>query len=411
MHTLDFIQDLAIIMILAGFITVIFHRFNQPVVLGYILAGVIIGPHTPPFSYIYYEGTIKTLAELGVMFLMFSLGLDFSFKKLKKVGLSSFIAALFEMVVMVFLGYAVGRFFHWHILDSLFLGAMLSISSTIIVVKALKDSGQAHKEFAQFIFGILIVEDILAVVLLTLLPNIALHQNFEIVNSIFLLLKLVLLISLIFISSILVIPRLIHYVAKFDRNEILLISILAVAFAISLLMARLGYSLALGGFVAGAILADSAHIIKISRLVEPIRDLFSAVFFVSVGLLLNPFLLWHYLVPTMWIIGAVLIGKLIASFLGLILSGRDIKLAGKVGLSMAQIGEFSFIIAALGQNLKVTSNFLYPIAVSTSVITTLLTPYFIKHASLWMRSLEKHLPKKWRAFYLGYQRWIGRYIK
>lgn len=377
-HALMFIQDLAVIMLIAGLTTVLCHRLKQPIVLGYILVGIIIGPHTPPFSFISEQTTIQILAELGVIFLMFSLGLEFNLHKLSKVGAVAFIAATLEIVIMIFLGYGIGQLFGWTRIDSIFLGAILSISSTTIIVKALSELKVKNENFAQLIFGILIIEDMFAILILALLSSIALSGSLDIGNIMATITKLSSFLIIAPIIGILLVPRLLAYIAKFKSSEMLLISVLGLCFGFCLLVVRLDYSVALGAFIIGAIIAESHELVKIERLINPIRDMFSAIFFVSVGLLFDPTLLHQYFLPILVITLAVIVGKVISCSLGVIVSGRDGKTALKVGMGLAQIGEFSFIIASLGITLKVTDAFLYSIAVSVSIITTLLTPYLIK---------------------------------
>ncbi len=297
MHAISFIQDLAVIMLVAGVVTILFHRFKQPVVLGYIIAGFIIGPHTPPFGLIHDEGTIKTLAELGVIFLMFCLGLEFSLGKLFKVGATAFIAAFLEIVLMIWIGYEIGRWFDWNTMDSLFLGAILAISSTTIIVKALNDLKMKNQRFAQLIFGVLIVEDILGIGIIALLSSIAVSgtvSSGEVFSTVG---KLSLFMIVALVIGILLVPRLLAYVARFESNEMLLITVLGLCFGFCLLVVKLEYSMVLGAFLIGAIMAESRQLLKIERLIEPVRDLFSAIFFVAIGLMLDPAVLLDYAWP------------------------------------------------------------------------------------------------------------------
>jgi CPA2 family monovalent cation:H+ antiporter-2 len=391
-HGVGFIQDLAVIMAIAGAITILFHRIKQPVVLGYLIAGVVIGPHTPPFALVNDENTIATLAELGVVFLLFSLGLEFSLKKLFKVGVTAIIAALSEIVLMLWLGYQIGRFFGWGTMDALFLGAMLAISSTTIIVKALDELGMKRERFAQLIFGILIVEDILAIAMIALLSGVAGSGAVDPYQVAVTLCKLVLFMTVSLVVGILLVPRLLNYVAGFRSNEVLLITTLGLCFGFCLIVVKLHYSIALGAFLIGAIIAESRHVRLIERLVQPVRDLFSAIFFVTIGLMLDPRVLVQYAVPIAVITVTVIIGKILTCGLGTFVAGNDARTAMRVGMGLAQIGEFSFIIAALGVSLKVTSSFLYPIAVAVSALTTLTTPYLIRAADPLTRHLAGHVP-------------------
>jgi CPA2 family monovalent cation:H+ antiporter-2 len=407
MHSVTFLQDLAVVMIVAGLVTVVFHRFKQPVVLGYILAGVIIGPHTPPFPLIHDKEAIDTLAELGVILLMFSIGLEFSLRKLKQVGWSALIAAPLGILLMLWIGFQIGRLFGWSIMDSVFLGAMISVSSTIIIAKSLTDLGKTKERFAQLIFGILIVEDILAIVMIVLLSGIAMTGSLNGVAIGISLGKLGIFLVATLVVGLLAVPRLIGYVARFKSNEMLLITVLALCFGFSLLAAKLGYSVALGAFIIGAVIAESREIHRIEILTEPIRDMFSAMFFVAIGLLIDPKLLAQHWLPVTVITIGVVLGQILSCAFGSFLAGNDPRTSLRVGLGLAQIGEFSFIIAALGLSLNVTSGFLYPIAVAVSAITTLLNPYLIKNADPLVDWFGRLSPPKLVDYLALYTRWIG----
>ncbi|GAB3629348.1 Inner membrane protein YbaL [Pandoraea terrae] len=405
-HAVDFIQDLAVIMLLAGIVTVIFNRFRQPVVLGYIVAGVIIGPYTPPFALIHDEKTINILAELGVVFLMFSLGLEFSLRKLARVGVTAVVAALTEIVLMLWIGFEIGRFFGWKPMDSLFLGAMLAISSTTIIVKALDELGLKRERFAQLIFGVLIVEDILAIGMIALLSGIAISGSVDAGEATFTLGRLLLFMIVSLVTGILLVPRALAYVAKFKSDEMLLVTVLGLCFGFCLLVIKLGYSVALGAFLIGAIMAEARQLHTIERLIGPLRDMFSAIFFVTIGLLLDPNVIVNYLWPIAVITVAVVVGKVVSCGLGSFLSGQDGRTSMRVGMGLSQIGEFSFIIAALGLSLKVTSDFLYPVAVAVSVITTLLTPYLIRGADPFTLWLGRMMPGRIRYVLGQYTQWL-----
>jgi len=405
MHSL--LQDLAVVMIVAGLVTVVFHRFQQPVVLGYILAGVIIGPHTPPFPLIHDGETINTLAELGVILLMFSLGLEFNLRKLTKVGGGAFIAALLEILLMVWVGYELGRLFGWNTMDSLFLGAILSISSTTIIIKALGELGKTKEHFAQLIFGILILEDILGIAMIVLLSGIAMTGAFHLADVGQTLAKLGIFLVVTLVIGLLTVPRFIGYVARFKSNEMLLVTVLGLCFGFSLLAAKLGYSVALGAFLIGAIIAEAREIHRIELLTEPVRDMFSAIFFVAIGLMIDPKMLAEYWVPIVVITLAVVVGKVLACSLGAFVGGNDTRTSLRVGMGLAQIGEFSFIIASLGQSLNVTSKFLYPIAVAVSAVTTLLTPYLIKSSDGTASWFSRVAPASLVNTLELYTRWVG----
>ncbi|SOE69145.1 transporter, CPA2 family [Burkholderia sp. D7] len=406
-HAIGFIQDLAVIMAIAGVVTVLFHRLKQPVVLGYIAAGVIIGPYTPPFQLIHDEATIQTLGELGVVFLMFSLGLEFSLKKLFKVGATAFVAAASEIVLMIWIGYEIGQWFGWNAMDSLFLGAMLAISSTTIIVKALSELGMKGEPFAQLIFGILIVEDILAIAMLVLLSGIAQTGSVSAGVAFITLGKLLLFMTVSMVVGILIVPRALDYVAKAKSDEMLLVTVLGFCFGFCLLVVKLDYSIALGAFLIGAIMAESRNLQRIEHLIAPVRDMFSAIFFVTIGLMLNPAVLVDYWWPIAVITVAVVAGKIVSCGLGTFLAGRDGRTSMRVGMSVAQIGEFSFIIASLGLSLKVTSSFLYPIAVTVSALTTLFTPYLIKAADPITHHIARSMPVPVANTFGLYSQWLA----
>lgn len=406
MHTLIFIQDLAIIMLIAGVSTIVCHLLKQPIVLGYLVAGVIIGPHTPPFSFITDDATVKTLAELGVIFLMFSLGLEFNLNKLSKVGIPALIGAVFEILLMMALGYGIGRMFGWTPIESIFLGAILSVSSTTIIVKALSELKMKSEPFAQLIFGILIVEDIFAILILTLLSGITITGEIQFSEVLIEATKLTSFMVISLLSGILLIPKLLSYIATFKSNEMLLISVLGLCFGFCLVVVKMDYSVALGAFLIGAIIAESRQLKKIEHLINPIRDMFSAMFFVSVGLLFDINTVSKFIIPIIVIIFAIVIGKVISCGLGVLVTGRDGKTAMKVGMGLSQIGEFSFIIASLGITLGATGNFLYSIAVGVSIITTLLTPYLIKHSDVSAQFISGFIPKSVANTFELYTTWI-----
>ncbi|AGE28214.1 MULTISPECIES: cation:proton antiporter [Pseudomonas] len=406
MHAISFIQDLAVIMLVAGVVTILFHRLKQPVVLGYIVAGFIIGPHTPPFGLIHDEDTIKTLAELGVIFLMFCLGLEFSLRKLFKVGATAFIAAFLEIILMIWIGYEIGQWFDWNTMDSLFLGAILAISSTTIIVKALNDLKMKNQRFAQLIFGVLIVEDILGIGIIALLSSLAVSgtvSSGEVFSTVG---KLSLFMIVALVIGILLVPRLLAYVARFESNEMLLITVLGLCFGFCLLVVKLEYSMVLGAFLIGAIMAESRQLIKIERLIEPVRDMFSAIFFVAIGLMIDPQILLQYAWPIAVITVAVVLGKMLSCGLGAFIAGNDGRTSLRVGMGLSQIGEFSFIIAALGMTLQVTSDFLYPVAVAVSVITTLLTPYLIRSADPLSLKIAAIMPTRMSRVFGLYGEWL-----
>ncbi len=395
-------------MMIAAVVSLLFRRFKQPVVLGYIVAGVIIGPHTPPFLLVSDVHNIETLSELGVIFLMFALGLEFSLKKLSKVGVTALLGALFEILLMTWAGYQIGQAFGWGQMDSVFLGAILSISSTTIIIKALEELGKTKERFAQMIFGILIVEDILAILMIAMLSGFATTGSLALGDVATTVGTLAAFLGVLLVAGLIVVPRLLNWVAKFRSNEAMVVTVIGLCFGVSLLAVKMGYSVALGAFLIGAIIAEARHIAHIETLMHPVRDLFSAVFFVSIGLLIDPHVIIEHIVPVLVITGVVILGKVISCGFGTYVAGNDVRTSMRVGMGLAQIGEFSFIIAALGLSLKVTSEFLYPIVVAVSALTTLSTPYLIKGSDAASRGMEKIMPKPFMRILDAYTTWVGR---
>jgi CPA2 family monovalent cation:H+ antiporter-2 len=406
MHSIEFIQDMTVLILTSAVVTLIFRRLKQPVVLGYIVAGLIMGPRTPPFSFLHDESIIHVLADLGIILLMFSLGLHFSLKRLKKVGGAALVAGILEILLMFWIGNEMGRFFGWGDMDCVFLGAMLSISSTTIIAKVLQDLGRTREKFAELIFGVLIIEDILAIAILALLSGIAVSGDFQVREVAVTLGKMGIFLVLLLVTGFLTVPRILRFVARFESNELTLITSLALCFGVSLLSIKLGYSEALGAFLIGAIITESKEVVHIETLVEPVRDLFSAIFFVSVGLIIDPEVIIRYALPITVITLAVILGKVISCSFGAYVGGNDTKTSLRVGMGLAQIGEFSFIIASLGLRLKVTSDFLYPLAVTVSALTTLFTPYLIRSSDRVIRSLDRVAPQGLLALLDLYPHWL-----
>ncbi len=410
-HDLSFLHDLAMVMLTAGLVTIIFHRLKQPVVLGYILAGVLIGPHTPWLPGIDNEQTIHTLSQLGIIFLLFSLGLEFSLRKLHDVGATAFIAASLAILMMAMAGYSLGQAFGWRPMDSVFLGAILSISSTTIIIKALSELGLKKEKFAELIFGILIVEDILAIIMIALLSGFATTGSFSARDIAVTVAKLASFLGVLLVAGLIIVPRLLNYVARFKSNEMLLITVLGLCFGVSLLAVQLEYSVALGAFLIGAIIAEARQIVRIETLLEPIRDMFSAVFFVSIGLLIDPTLLLKYAGPIFIITAVVILGQMFSCTLGTFVAGHDRRVSLRVGMGLAQIGEFSFIIASLGLTLGVTSGFLYPIAVAVSALTALTAPYLIRNSDRLVGYFDRVAPvavKNWLDLYTDWVAGLSR---
>ncbi|WP_316735871.1 cation:proton antiporter [Pedobacter aquatilis] len=394
-HLPDLIADLGLILAAAGIITLLFKKIKQPLVLGYILAGLMVGPHFKFLPTVTDHKSITIWAEIGVIFLLFSLGLEFSFKKLVKVGGSSSVTAIVEVIFMLLIGYAAGSLMGWSTMDSIFLGGILSVSSTTIIIRAFEELGVKHKKFAGLVFGVLIVEDLVAILLLVLLSTLAVSQQFAGSEMLVSILKLAFFLVLWFLAGIFLIPTFLKATRKLMNDETMLIVSLALCLVMVLLAVKVGFSPALGAFIMGSILAETTQAEKIEHLTKSVKDLFAAVFFVSVGMLIDPKVLVDYAFPIVVVTLATVLGKLISSSLGALLSGQPLKTSVQAGMSLAQIGEFSFIIATLGLTLKVTSEFLYPIAVAASAITTFTTPYLIKSSESFYNFLNRVLPKKW----------------
>lgn len=394
MHLAPLIRDLAIILAVAGLMTLFFQRIRQPVVLGYILAGVIVGPHTRPFHMVSDIPSIQTWAELGVIFLMFTLGLEFSFRKLARVGVPAAVTAGSEVLFFIPVGFLVGKLFGWGTMDSLFLGAMLSISSTTIIIKALEELKLKTHKFAELIFAALIVEDLIAILLLVALTTIAVSKTVSALALLTAALKLILVVGGWFIAGYAVVPRFMRYVGQFGNREMLTIVSLGFCLTLVVFANHFHYSTALGAFIMGSILAESAVLHRIEESMSSLKDLFGAVFFVSIGMLIDPALLWQYRLEVVIICIVTVIGKILSTSFGALVSGQSLKNSVQVGFGLAQIGEFSFIIASLGVSLKVTSDFIYPIGVAVSLVTTFTTPYMIKASASFAGWLESKLPAR-----------------
>ena len=389
------INDLALILIVASTVTLLFKKLKQPLVLGYIMAGFIVSPHMPYTMSVMDTVDIKTWADIGVMFLLFSLGLDFSFKKIIKMGITPVITTLTIIFAMMTLGIVVGHAFDWKRMDCIFLGGMLAMSSTTIIYKAFTDMGLRQQKFAQPVMSVLILEDILAIVMMVMLSAIASGNNpdgGEMIGSV---VKIGFFLVLWFVVGIFAVPWFLRSTRKLVNNETLLIVSLGLCCLMAVVSTKVGFSSAFGAFVMGSILAETIEAAKIEKLVAPVKDLFGAVFFVSVGMLVDPKIIVEYAVPIGVLVLTILIGQSIFGTFGFLIGGQSLKSAMRCGFSMAQIGEFSFIIASLGLSLHVTGEFLYPVVVAVSVITTFLTPYMIRLSVPSYNVLERHLPKTW----------------
>lgn len=393
-NSLMLIQNIAIIMLISSMMMIICYKLKQPLVLGYIIAGVIIGPHTPPLIWIYDEISTSTIAELGVIFLLFYLGLEFNLRKLNKVYVTAFIVAFFEINVMICIGYGIGKLFAWSYINSIFLGAIISISSTSIIAKTIDELKLKNSKFAHLIFGILVVEDMFAIVILALLSTMVNIGHFEFKEMLFVVTKFLSFLLASLLIGILVIPRLFDYIEKYKSKEMYLILTLGICFSFCLLVLKINYSTALGAFIIGAIISESKQHKIIKQLIFPIRDVFCIIFFVSIGMMFDPAVLVKYFVPIIVITLFVVVGKVLTNFLGLIVSGEGGKIAMRTSLGLVQIGEFSLIISSFGLSLKIIDQYLYSIAVSVSVITTLITPYLIKNSNKIIQYSERKIPIK-----------------
>ena len=382
------------ILVVAGVTKLLFKWLKQPVVLGYIVAGFLVGPHFSFFPTVSDLANINRWSEIGIIVLLFSLGLEFSFRKLVNVGGSAVITAAVIVVGMMLLGYAAGRILHFTYLDSVFLGGMLSMSSTTIIIKAFTDLNMRKQKFTSIVFGVLIVEDMFAVLMMVLLSSIAVNNELEGSELIYSILKLAFFLITWFLVGIFVIPTFLKKARRFLNSETLLVVSMGLCLGMVVLASYAGFSSALGAFVMGSILAGTNEAEKIEKVVQPVKDLFGAVFFISVGMLVDPVILTQYALPIVLLSLVVICGQILFGTTGMLISGQPLNVAVKSGFSLSQIGEFAFIIATLGMTLKVIDGFLYPIVVAVSVITTFTTPYFIKMADPASKWIENHLPER-----------------
>ena len=396
-HLPKIIYDLALILVLAGAVTLIFKRLRQPLVLGYIVAGFLAGPHMPYMPTVSDLGSVETWGNIGVIFLMFTLGIEFSFKKIMKMGSSPIIAAVTIISAMSMLGSLLGHAFGWGRMDSLFLGGMLAMSSTTIIYKAFDDLGLRSQKFASNVLSVLVLEDILGILLMVILSTLAVSKDFDGMTVVDSLMRLLFYLALLFLVGVFVVPLILRKNRRWIGRETLLVVSVGFCFAMVVLAVKLGYSAAFGAFMMGSIFAETVEAETIEKIVSPVKDLFGAVFFVSVGMLVDPAILTQYWLPILLITLTILVGQAVFGSFGFILSGQSLKGALQSGFSMAQIGEFAFIIASLGMSLHVISGFIYPIVVAVSVITTFLTPYMIKSAPAAYGLMRRITPAKFMA--------------
>ena len=390
------IADLALILICAGAMTLLFKRLKQPVVLGYIVAGFLASPNMPYMPSVTDLHGIHLWSEIGVIFLLFALGLEFSFRKILRMGAAPIIAACAIIMGMMLVGMFTGQLFGWSQMDCIYLGGMLAMSSTTIIFKAFDDMGLRQKRFASLVLSVLIIEDILAIVLMVMLSTLAVSKEFEGTQMLMSILKLVFFLVLWFVVGIYLIPLFLRKVKPLMSNETMLITSLALCFGMVVIASAVGFSAAFGAFIMGSILAETVEAEQIEHLVTPVKDLFGAIFFVSVGMMVDVALIAEYIVPILCIIVAIMLGHTLLSTGGFLLAGQPLKTAMQCSFSLTQIGEFAFILATLGTSLHVTSDFLYPIVVAVSVFTTFTTPYMIRLAAPAYGIVERVLPKRWQ---------------
>ena len=388
------IQDLALMLVVAGIVTLIFKKIKQPLVLGYIVAGFLVSPNMPYTASVVDHENVHLWADIGVMFLLFSLGLDFSFKKILKMGASPIISTCTIIFCMSMLGVLVGYSFGWSKMDCIFLGGMLAMSSTTIIYKAFDDLGLRQQQFAGLVMSVLILEDILAIVMMVMLSAIASGNNPDGGQMLGSIMKIGFFLILWLIVGIFAIPLFLKHVRHLINDEVLLVVSLGLCCAMAVFSTKVGFSSAFGAFIMGSILAETIEAEKIEKLVEPVKNLFGAIFFVSVGMLVDPKILVDYAIPIALLVLTILMGQAVLGTFSFMRGGESLKSAMRCGFSMAQIGEFSFIIASLGLSLGVISDFLYPVVVAVSVITTFLTPYMIRLATPVYSRLERHLPSR-----------------
>ncbi len=406
MHELaPIIQDLTIILCVASLTTILFHYIRQPVILGYIIAGIIVGPHTPPYAVLSDISNIKVIADLGIIFVMFSLGLEFSFHKLTHVGFSAATTGVIEVVLMMGLGYATGILIGWSFYDSLFLGAAIAISSTTIIIKSLEELKLKGKRFAELIFGLLIVEDLLAVLLLVALSTIVATHNVFSFSILWAALKLVVVVGSWFVIGYFLVPYIFRGITQVSQETLTIVSI-AFCLLLVYIAVYFHYSAALGAFIMGSILAETPQVHRIEELIRPVRDIFAAVFFVSVGILINPAVILADLPVVLLVTAVMMVGKVIAPSIGFLLTGQSFNNSLRTGFGMAQIGEFSFIIAALGMSLGVTSEKLYPTVVAVSVLSTFAGPYLIRLSGQLVSQLEHRLSFRTKRALDNYATWV-----
>ena len=402
----EFLRSLTVVLAVAAVTTVVFQRLRQPVVLGYIIAGLIVGPHVP-IPIVADPGIIRTLSELGVILLMFSLGLEFHLRKLVSVGPAAAFTAVIETSLMAWLGFLAGRAFGWTLLESIFAGAIVAISSTTIIVKAFDEQG-VRGSLRELVVGILLMEDLIAVIFMTVLTAVATGAGVSAGALAGTIGRLALFLAGLLVVGMLVVPRFIRFVTRIGRAETTLVASIGVCFATAYIAQQFGYSVALGAFIAGSLVAESGKSDEIEHLVRPVRDVFAAIFFVSVGMLLEPALVARHWVAVLVLAAVVTAGKITGVSVGAFLAGRGTRTAVQSGMSLAQIGEFSFIIAGLGLSLGATRSFLFPVAIAVSALTTLSTPWLIRASAPTAAFIDRKLPRPLQTFAALYGSWLER---
>lgn len=408
MHLPNLIVDLTLILASAAVMGLVFKALKQPLVLGYIIAGILVGPYFKFFPTVTEQENIRIWADIGVIFLLFNLGLEFSFKKIMKEGMRLLLIALPGVGLTLFTGFLLGNLLGWGLMDALFMGGMLSIASTTIIIRAFEELGVKTQKFADTVTSILVIEDLVAVILMVVLSAISISKEFQGKELFFSVARLIAFLILWFVSGIYFLPSVLRQVRKILSEELLLILALALCFVFVWLALKAGFSPAFGAFIMGSVLAETKRAEKVEYLITPLKYLFGAIFFVSVGMLLDPAMIVVHFVPVCGAVLVLLVGKPLFVMLGSLLSGQSLKASVQTGMSLSQIGEFSFIMASLGLSLNVTSDFLYPVAVVVSVITTFTTPYMIRFSETVSGQLELRLPARWLIRLNAYSSSVGR---
>lgn len=409
MNEMAFLRDLAVVLTLAGVAALVCQWLKQPRVIGYILAGALITALSRYYPVLSDKASIRSLAELGIIFLMFSMGLDFNLRRLRAVGSAAFVVALVDVIFMLWLGFMIGHALGWSMLESLFLGAIICDSSTAILTKVLGETGRRKEPFAQLMLGATIIEDLLAVALIAVLSGLAMTGALQTGLVLGRMGALAVFLIMLVVGGLIALPRFLGFIGRMHNDELLLITVVSIAFGVALLAIRLRFSLALGAFIVGAVMSEARQRVRIEMLTDPLRDVFAAVFFVAIGMMVNAAMVFANIGVVLLLTMTVMVGKFLATSTGAFLMGNDRERSVQVGCGMAQINEFALIIAALGASTGVTRESLYPVAVSVSVLTTFLNPYLLRLAPDIYRLQEMMLPERWRNFLAGYTDWAGRF--